>query len=142
MAWFDGDEGSATRGANLSARHEFGFDDGAIIPRFDETCGEQHGRVCRRRAQEFHGVFSRDSAGRRIRLCASHEMPRGCPVGVAIYERADDAAVQHARVRLVMRLRSPLAYHFVAARKTSYAQTEFVGRPAPVATQLRRVSLL
>ena len=45
---------------------------------------------------------------------ALHQGVGGRPVAVAVEQRADDAARQHARERLVMRLRAELGHHLVA----------------------------
>ena len=116
MTGFDGDECSAPRGANFSARRKFDFNLSAIICGFDHARREQDGRIGRRRAQKFDGVFSRHGAGQRGgSFVALHQKQGGGPVGMAINERTDDAAVQHAGERFVMFLRLPFADHFAVA---------------------------
>jgi hypothetical protein len=49
---------------------------------------------------------------------------------VAIEQCTDNAAVQNARKRLMMRLSVPFGHKFVTLGKTAYTQTLFIRRPA------------
>src|SRR2546423_14546045 len=69
-------------------------------------------------------------------------MPGGRPVAVAIQERADDAAVQNSRERLVFFLRRPLGHHFIAADEAANVETVRIRRAATEAGIGRRVKFL
>ena len=61
---------------------------------------------------------------------ALHQVARGRPVAVAVEQRPEDAAVQHAVEGLVVRLRAPVADDCVALDEALDAQALLVGGPA------------
>jgi hypothetical protein len=61
---------------------------------------------------------------------------------MAIEQRADDAAVQHAGKGLIARLRFPLRDDFIAADKTADVESIRIRRTATEAGILRRVLFL
>src|SRR2546423_10657268 len=101
-------------------------------------------RVGRRRAQKLDGVVGGDCAGRVFESGAAHEVMGGSPVRVAVEERADDAAVEHAGISLVVRLRLPVADNLLAVSfgEAAYAQALLVRGAAAEARAARRVVFL
>src|SRR5438034_10359108 len=61
----------------------------------------------RGRPHQFDRVFHGDCARRAILLRALHQMISGCPVAMAIEQRADYAAIQHSIKSFVFLLRFP-----------------------------------
>src|SRR5436190_8528637 len=61
---------------------------------------------------------------------------------MAVEQCTDNAAVQHSRKRLVMRLRVKFGNHFVALYKTADVQSLLILRPAAEADPVRRVGFL
>ena len=66
----------------------------------------------------------------------------GGPVAMAVEQRADDPAVEHAGERVMMRLGSPIADDDVALHYAFDAETLRVGRPAAKADAVGRMSIL
>src|SRR5678810_470379 len=61
---------------------------------------------------------------------------------MAVEQRADDAAAQHAFKRLVFLARLPLGDDLIAIRKAAHVQTFRIRRPTTKAREIRRVSFL
>src|SRR5436853_1573642 len=61
---------------------------------------------------------------------------------MTVEQRADDAAIQHAREGLMMDLCYPLGNYFVTIRKTSYMKSLWIGRPAAKTCPVRRIRFL
>src|SRR5205085_9376225 len=89
-------------------------------------------------------VVGGDGAVRAFSASAAHEVVGGRPVRVAVEERADDAAVEHARISLVVRLRLPVADELfaVGGGEAANAQALLVRGAAAEAGASRRVAFL
>ena len=68
-----------------------------------------------------------------------HDVISRRPIAVAIEERADNAAVEDARERLVFRFRLPLRHDRVAFREAAEAQPVRVGRAGARKSTVRRM---
>jgi RHS repeat-associated protein len=144
MAGLDGDESTAAGGTGLAPGAEFGLDGGAVVSGRNDAGDEAHGAVHRRGAQQADGVVGGDGAGRTGGAGALHQVPGGGPVGVAVEQRSDDAAVEHPGVSLMMRLRGPLGHDLagILPHEAADAQSFFVGRTTAEADAVGRVGFL
>ena len=108
MSWFDGDEGTATSGADFVMRDQLACDDRFVVSRVHHTRHEFYRAIARRRTQELDRVVCGDRARRFVGAALLHQVPRRRPVAMTVEERADDPAVQHSLKRFVFFARLPL----------------------------------
>src|SRR5687767_5686316 len=84
----------------------------------------------RRGPAKLHVELRGDGARRRVLSRLPHEVTGRCPVAVTVEQGPDDAAVEHSRKCLVMRLGAPLGHEAPALLPTLQAQSLVVGRTA------------
>ena len=133
---------SATRSANLVVRDQLAFDRRARVGRVRNTGDEFDWTIGRRRPQQLDRVFRGDRTRRRVYVQLVHQVPRRGPVAMAVEQRADDAAVQHAFVSLVFRTRLPLGNDLFAVCEAANMQALGISGTAPKAREIRRESFL
>ena len=98
--------------------------------------------VGRRGPKQFYMKIGRDGAIRLVLPVALHDEIRCGPVGVAVEQGPDDAAVEHPGERLMVRFSPPFRYDLVALRKTLDVQS-FIVRGATAETDaVRGIALL
>ena len=81
--------------------------------------------------------FRSDGAGSLIKTILLHQVISGGPVRVAIEERSDNAAIEHAGEGLMMRLGMPCGDNLVTIRKAVDTQAFLIGRAAAKADAIR-----
>src|SRR6185369_129627 len=89
----DGDECAAARGGDDATGRQFGVDDDAVAVHLDRPRPQMHGLVGRRRASQADRVVGGHAAGRTVEAALAHQVHRRRPVGVAVQQGTDDAAV-------------------------------------------------
>src|ERR1043166_5002576 len=94
MTFFHRYKHSPACSANLSASTECSLDGRTVISDFNNLGREKHGVVRRRRPQQFDRIFGGNCAWRALFPSALHQMIGGCPIAMAIEQRANDAAIQ------------------------------------------------
>ena len=130
MTFLDRDENAAAGRANFSAGAQCAFNRRAIIGQIDNVRGKGDWSVRRSWPQQFDRIFSRHRAGRMVSACVFHQMIGRGPIAVTVEQRADDAAIQHAGKRFVLRLRLPFGNDFAVFSKAADAQTVRIRRAA------------
>src|SRR6185369_219177 len=98
--------------------------------------------IGRRRAQEFDRVLSGDGAWWFVSAGLLHQVPRRRPVAMTVEQRADDAAVEHSVISLVLRARLPLSDDLIAVREAANVQTFWVCRATAEASEIGRECFL
>ncbi len=96
MVGTDGDERAAACGRDDAIADEFGVDDDAIAVDLDRPGAQLDRSIDGRRAAHPDRVVGGDAARRTRQIALMHQVHRRRPVGVAIEQRPDDAAVQDA----------------------------------------------
>jgi len=136
MPLLDGDEDAVAGVANFPAGDQFRFDSGAILGRFDDP-GLQRDRASDRcRAEKLDVKLGGYRAWNSIIASLLHQVMCSRPIRVAIEQCSDDAAVQHPRECLVMRLGVKLCDILIAVNKASDPQSLLIGRSAAEANAL------
>lgn len=104
MAFLDGDEYASAGVADLAAGDEFGIDRRTVIGGFHDSGLEGYRAVDGCRTQKFDMKFGRDGTRGMLRAGLFHQVICCSPIRMAIEQCTDDAAIEHARKGLVMRL--------------------------------------
>ena len=130
MAFFHRDENAAAGRAHFPSPAQRAFNRRAIIGQIDNVRGKRDWSVRRSWPQQFDRIFSRHRAGRMVSACVFHQMIGRGPIAMTVEQRADDAAIQHAGKRFVLRLRLPFGNDFAVFGKAADAQTVRIRRAA------------
>jgi len=112
MAFFHCDENSAAGCASFSAGAQCSFDGRAIIGQIDNLGGKKHRIIRRSWPEQFDRIFRSDRAWRVLLLRTLHQMIGGCPITMAIEQRANDTAIQNALEGFVFSIRFPFRDDF------------------------------
>src|SRR6476659_6290013 len=94
MVGSDGDECAAARGGDDATGSQFGVNDDAVPVHLDRPGAQMDGLIGRCRALQAYGVVGGHAAGRTVESALAHQVHRRGPVGMAVKQRADDAAVE------------------------------------------------
>ena len=95
-------EEAAPRGTNLAFSLQGQCDPNPVVQHLGWRSVHRQGRTVRRRATKLDVVGSRDGARWLIKALCIHERNGGSPIAMTVEQRSDDAAVDHARERLVV----------------------------------------
>ena len=85
---------------------------------FDNVSAQVNFSIARRRSEQLHVKIRRHGAVGLVLAVTAHHKIRGSPVRMAIKQCSDNAAIEHARKRLVMLFGVPRRYNLVAIWKT------------------------
>ena len=113
-----------------------GLDHRLAVARFNDPCFELQGLVTGGRQIKNDLVFRRNGTRRRVSMRSDHQMPGSCPIHVAVQQRADNAAIDHALESLVMRLGFKYGNHPVILHKALDLQSVFIGRSTSETNQM------
>jgi len=91
--------------AHLALSQQLHLDRCPVLSQVHRFCIDRQRGPERRRSTQLNAVGCCDSAGWLVQPGSIHERNGGGPVPVAIQQRTNDTTVDHARERLVMRLR-------------------------------------
>ena len=130
------------RHPTLVVRGERRFHHRAIAGRLHHVRAQVQRHSHRRGAFERHVKVGGHGAWWRRLAVLVHQVHRRCPVAVAVEERADDPAVEHPGVGLVVRLRLPSGHQAIPHLVALDPQPLVVGGAAAEAAILRRVTIL
>lgn len=142
MSGLDRYKNSATRSTNFVVCDQLAFDRRARVGRVRNTRDEFDRTISRRRPQQLDRVFRGDRARRRVYVQPVHQVPRRGPVAMAVEQRADDAAVQHAFISFVFRTRLPLGNNLFAVCKAANMQALGISGTTTKAREIRREDFL
>lgn len=142
MTGLDGHKGAAAGSRYLIVGQQLAFDNRSIVLHFQHPRRHPKQGVSGRWPQKFDCIVRRHRTGRMIGAIAFHQSISGSPVTVAIEQRADNAATQHAAEGFLPGLRMKVRYDFIALRKTLDVQPFVVGWATAKAGVVRCESIL
>ena len=119
-----------------------GLDYRFAVARFNDPGFQFQVLVTGGRQSKNNLIFCRNRTRRRVSLPEDHQMPGRRPVHVAVQQRADNAAVDHALEGLMMRLRFKNGNHPVTLHIALDLQAIFIGRSTSETNQIGRELIL
>ena len=130
MPWLYGDEDRIARRRYLTVRGKRAFYDCLSLRRIGNPCFQFKKNTGWSRCFEGDLVLGCDGARGRLRVVSIHQMPCRCPIAMAIEQRANDSAIDHAFKRKLVVSRRELCINIVTLYEALDLQAQFVGRSA------------
>ena len=145
MAGIHGHERAQAGRRHDAVRRQLALHRGAIVCRIDHPCAQVDGASSRRWFEHAYVVIGRDGRRRLVRAALRHEVICRRPVGVAIHQCADDAAVHDPGKCLMVCSGHPLGDDIARDQpvgKRPNAQAIRVRWPASKADRERAIAFL
>jgi len=135
-------EGTPTCRARLTCCREHTFYHRPIRGKFQDPRRQLHGLISRGRPEQLDRIVRGHRAERLSELLHLHQMPRGSPIAMAIKQRPNNPAIQHAREGLMVSLWLPPRHHHFPSNETADPQTPKVSRATPETLTVRGIFFL